>query len=202
MVLQGIWTWSCGKASHYMIIKLSSIGVEFAFHNNYFPAVWMTNLGGGRGERIQTELLVGRQLSVVLERLKAIKKLWRKGAEGRDLKDMASGQTDYYCLRSSLVGSKAKTSTKCVLSLLGLCNWVNGIDICNISIYIYGIKKLVTSFWERKYLRHPNSRSSVFLWGRKHRWCYPYFMSKGVNFLPTITCSRLGSLLSTRLKNR
>lgn len=93
----------------------------------------MTNLGGGRGERTQTELLVGRQLAVVLERLKAIKRLRRKGAEGRDLKDMESGQTDYYCLKSSLVGNKAKRSTKCVLSFLGLCSWINGIDIC----YIY-----------------------------------------------------------------
>lgn len=50
---------------------------------------------GRRLERLQTELLVAGNKQRAWKRLKAVKKLRRKGADGRDPKDTASGQTGY-----------------------------------------------------------------------------------------------------------
>lgn len=62
--------------------------MRFAFQNDYFPADWTTNLRGGGYRRLETELPVGRQLAVVLEKTQGNKGAVEEGTDGKNLKDV------------------------------------------------------------------------------------------------------------------
>lgn len=53
--------------------------MRFAFQNDYFPAVWTTNLQGGGYRRLQTELPAGRPLAVILEDTQGSKRAVQEG---------------------------------------------------------------------------------------------------------------------------
>lgn len=80
--------------------------MRFAFQNDYFPAVWTTNLGGGGYRRLQTELPAGRPLAVVLEKIQGSKRAVEEGCRWKNLKDMAPGQTGYKLYKERLRGMR------------------------------------------------------------------------------------------------
>lgn len=159
-----------------MIIELGSHGKRFAFQNDYFPAVWTTNLGGGRW-RVQ-------KTTNWTMSWKTISIYPGKDSGGRVQMEKPEGRGPWtnwlQTVQGVVGGNEARKSPEGRLGFYGLCNWVSSIAIYK----SMGSKDKLSSLGETKYLQYTNSSPSFVLWGRKHRYYLQSLLKRVIFFCP------------------